>query len=206
MERKPRQTIMEEFPEHLRAIGTLAVEIVNLELMLAELLSALLRVPRRAGNEIYFTPRANTLRVQILQNVAAELLASVPEAKGRVISLAKRAIGAINERSKVLHDAWATPDRLRVYRHPAPLTRKPKEPPQPAKLSEIIKHITIIRGLITETKRLTREFDTTKSYATLLRTLHSQDRAEIRAEERKLAGRRKGARPKRKRPPQAFPK
>jgi hypothetical protein len=119
MARKPYQTIMEEFPDHLKAIGTLAVEIVNLEVMLADLLAAMLRIPRRVGHEIYFSPRANSVRVQILQNTAAELLASAPETRSQVISLAKRSLGAINERSEVLHSSWGTPNRLWVTRRSA---------------------------------------------------------------------------------------
>ena len=201
MGRKPYQTIMEEFPEHLQAIGTLAVEIVNLEVMLADLLSAMLRIPRRVGHEIYFSPRANSVRVLILQNAAAELLASVPETRGQVISLAKRSLGAINERSDVLHAAWGTSNRLWITRRSPPLTRVPKEATARAELSDITNLVGRIRVLTTEAVRLTREFETAKNYAALLRTLHKQDRAEIQAEARSLANSRKGVLPKPKLPP-----
>ena len=50
-------TVLERQPDYLRAIGTACVEIVNLEMMLADLLGAILRIPENAARAIYYAPQ-----------------------------------------------------------------------------------------------------------------------------------------------------
>ena len=67
---------LERFPEHVRAIGMISIENANLELSLADLLGATLKISRRVAHAIYFTPRAAALRLEILQAAARARLAS----------------------------------------------------------------------------------------------------------------------------------
>ena len=73
------QSSLEQYPEHVRAIGMISIENANLEMSLADLLGAVLTIPKRLAHAIYFTPRAASLRVEILEAAAKAML--VPRAK-----------------------------------------------------------------------------------------------------------------------------
>ena len=70
-------TVLERQPEYLRAIGTVAVEMVNLELMLSDLLGAILAIPQTA-DAIFCGPQATSPRLIILKGVAKEMLKEHP--------------------------------------------------------------------------------------------------------------------------------
>jgi hypothetical protein len=113
------QSSLNEYPDHVNAIGMISIENANLEMGLAELLAAVISVPRRVAHAIYFTPRAATLRIDILKEAAAAKLAPNPkaspdseletqkrEALATTIKLTNRAHKAVQKRHDVIHDAW----------------------------------------------------------------------------------------------------
>jgi hypothetical protein len=65
----PYQSTMERFPDHVKAIGMITVELANVEVMLAQLLGALLDRNTPIAEAIYFAPRATIARVAIVDDV-----------------------------------------------------------------------------------------------------------------------------------------
>src|SRR5690349_14806856 len=70
-------SVLEAHPDYVRAIGMVNVEINNMELSLAFLLSAILDTDPEIGQAIYLTPKAAFARLEILQNVAEGILGPV---------------------------------------------------------------------------------------------------------------------------------
>jgi hypothetical protein len=66
-------------PDHVNAIGMISIENANLELVLAALMSAAPMMPRRVAHTIYFTPRAATVRIEILIAAARAELSPNPK-------------------------------------------------------------------------------------------------------------------------------
>lgn len=110
-------------PGHVNAIGMISIENANLELVLAALMSAALMMPRRVAHAIFFTPRAATVRIEILIAAARAELSPNPKAEPdsileaqkrdafqKVDKLAKRSLAVIQRRHDVMHDAWAVDD------------------------------------------------------------------------------------------------
>lgn len=114
-----RESGLEQFPEHVHAIGMISIESANLELALADLLGAALNISRRVAHAIYFTPRAAALRLEILQAAAKARLAprsnvrsdSLLETQKRdairkIERIVKRSYQHIQKRHNIIHDAW----------------------------------------------------------------------------------------------------
>jgi hypothetical protein len=149
------QTVLVSNPRYLKAIGTLSVEITNMEIMLAELLAAILDLPRSFGQTIYWTPRAHSVRIDILNQTAKHAFAGFPKYQGNAGSIAKRALGIANARHEIVHESWGlTPDRTRITRRRLPLHRNSSARRIP--LSEITDEITKARKLIGEVISLTK--------------------------------------------------
>lgn len=84
---------LEHYPDHVYAIGMISIENSNLELSLSELFSAVLFLPKKVGHAIFFTPRANTLRVVPLgdlQNIIRDYRQLIQEADRLVKELRQR--------------------------------------------------------------------------------------------------------------------
>src|ERR1700720_3330522 len=79
----PTKHQLARFPDHVEAIGLLALETVDLELELALLFSRMLMIWPRVGEAIYMTPLNAHARIEILQNAAQQLLAPRAADKGR---------------------------------------------------------------------------------------------------------------------------
>ena len=77
------QSTLERFPDHVKAIGMISIEIGNLEMVLGDLLAALLMIPSFLGQAVYMTPRAAIARVDVLDNVIAITL--IKGSQGRKI-------------------------------------------------------------------------------------------------------------------------
>ena len=50
---------LERYPEHVQAIGMIALETVSLETELASLFSRMLRMPRKSASAIFFSPNGD---------------------------------------------------------------------------------------------------------------------------------------------------
>jgi hypothetical protein len=102
----PVQTVLENDPEYLRAIGTLCVEIANTELLLADLLGSLLKVEQKVAHAIYFSPQYLGPRLAILQNAADTALQESPDGLRRIPTLVKEVRRYANRRNDIVQRSW----------------------------------------------------------------------------------------------------
>src|SRR6266702_1945275 len=104
---------LEQRPKFVKAIGMISIENSSLEVLLAELLAALLGIHGEFGILIYFTPKAAIPRLDMIANVIEPSLPSRPELAARVRNIVKRSKAAIGKRHDVMHSLWTLAD------HPA---------------------------------------------------------------------------------------
>ena len=100
------KTSLEQFPEHLQAIGMISIENGRLEIALAGLFGVILRVSKNLSHAIYFTPRAAALRIGILEASAKVKFATQKDIFNKIRGLAKRSRNLIQKRHDIIHDAW----------------------------------------------------------------------------------------------------
>lgn len=67
------QSMLERHPKHVKAIGMITIDLSNLDIMLAQLLGALLNIPAEVADAIYFSPQAAGPRLSIIDNVVRKL-------------------------------------------------------------------------------------------------------------------------------------
>jgi len=177
----PYQTILERHPTLLRTIGTLSVEVVNLEIMLADLLAAILVLPQAVGREIYFTPNATTVRLNILLNASLEILAPFDRYRDQVKAIVGRAKAVFGKRNEMMHEAWgiASSDAKTLTRRKLPF--KPENPLTPASVAELSDAINRARFLITSIMDLTFAIEDDEHYATSIRKYGKQAQDEAPA-------------------------
>jgi hypothetical protein len=99
---------LEKYPDHAQAIGMASVEIANLEIMLGELLGALLHIDRDYGALVYLTPKAAIARLDIIENVASVALVEGTDGRKEFDDIVYRAKSVIGRRHGYIHDAWGT--------------------------------------------------------------------------------------------------
>lgn len=105
-------------PEYLQTIGLVSVEVNSMESMLASLFASAIGVQPLVGRAIYYAPKAASARIDVLMAGAEQALATRPKVQDRVLSLAKRAKGVLEERNAIVHDMWALPpDTDAVHRY-----------------------------------------------------------------------------------------
>lgn len=100
----PYQSMLERYPEHVKAIGMIAVEMTNVEVLLADLLGAMLNLRRPIAEAIYFSPQSTGPRLSIVKNAAKSAL--TPDMAKIVIDLTEEARSCQNTRNDLLHDSW----------------------------------------------------------------------------------------------------
>ncbi|MDH2352159.1 hypothetical protein QCM80_16010 [Bradyrhizobium sp. SSUT112] len=141
---------LERRPKFVKAIGMISIENSSLEVLLAELLAALLGIHGEFGILIYFTPKAAIPRLDMIDNVTEPSLAGHPELAARIRAIVKRAKAAIGRRHDVMHTLWA-------FDHPADGVQQillPSFKGGEVKLSTLDKLVADYRGLIEETAPL----------------------------------------------------
>jgi hypothetical protein len=164
----PVRTTLERRPGYLRAIGTISVEIVNLEVMLAELLGVLLGVPEKIADAIYFAPQATGPRLTIVSNVVAQTLRKWPNYLAKAQDCLKRARGYQNRRNDILHEMWGLAEnRKHIARHGLPV--RDGAAPKIVTPEELKKLIYDIRVLAQHVIYLTDQIENDASYAPLPR-------------------------------------
>ena len=99
---------MERFPEHVSAIGMISIEIANLEIMLSLLLSHLLNVSGQLAHAVYFTPRANIARLEMITNVMSIVLAGDENKylRNKIEKLISRTTTVMGKRHDTIHNSW----------------------------------------------------------------------------------------------------
>ena len=88
----------------------ISIENASLEVLLAELLAALLGIHGELGIIVYFTPKAAIPRLDTIANVTEPSIGGNKKLVGKVRSVVKRAKAAIGKRHDVMHALWALND------------------------------------------------------------------------------------------------
>ncbi|HMK79377.1 MAG TPA: hypothetical protein VK438_06985 [Xanthobacteraceae bacterium] len=165
---KPSEHNLTQRPDYVSAIGMVALETVDLEIRLAGLFAAIVGLSSRVAQAIYFSPKAEQARMDILRNAANAAYHVSPSRTGnqakqkrdallKVETLLKRSEKVIRKRHRVVHDDWNISEKEKtVTRRPVGgELERPRTPVPISDLSDIIKQL---RELIDDVYDLSKEF------------------------------------------------
>jgi hypothetical protein len=146
-ELRPFQSTLEAFPDHVKAIGMISIEIANLEFALGDLLGAVLHISPDFARTIYQTPNAGMGRLAILENAIDDALIKDSEGHKHLRALTKAAKALMGQRHEMIHDAWGTAeeDRTKIMRRSVPF--RDAKPAKPVALADLKDMVTRIRAL-----------------------------------------------------------
>jgi hypothetical protein len=172
---EPRHfTVLRQRPDYLRAIGTLSVEVVNMEVFLAHLLSAITKLHVDVSDAIYFAPQAFSPRLQILLGAAKHALKERPEYLSRAVDYAAKAREYGNRRNDIVHNVWGITDSTgEITRKPLPLS----DAGRPVPITEINQTIYNVRILMNSVIELAEQIDNDRTYWPSQKTLPAQAQA-----------------------------
>lgn len=102
----PFQSSMERFPDHVKAIGMISVEVANMDIFLGYLFAAILQIVGSVGREIFLTPKSATARLDLLETAINEVISDKSERKKLLLSIHRRAWNIVEKRQKMMHDSW----------------------------------------------------------------------------------------------------
>lgn len=146
---EPYQSPLEAHPEHVAAIGMIAIEMGNLDFMLGGLLGALLHIDMEIARTIYLTPRVALGRIEILENAIKTSVQPNTDMFREVDGIRKRARKLIDKRHTMVHEHWGVdiatgiPSRQRI-----PHRTEPASTPVP--IHELRNMIRDIRRVATD--------------------------------------------------------
>jgi hypothetical protein len=155
---------LEDYPDHVKAIGMISIENANLEFAMAGLFGRTCFIPLRIALAIYLTPKSAIARLEIFQNAAKVALRPRGDEDHRkklrvslrkVNRIAERAKTVIGKRHGIIHDAWG------VDRESKEVLRAPPARPildQKVPLKELKELISEFRRLIDDVDALRDEF------------------------------------------------
>jgi hypothetical protein len=146
--RKPRQSPLEHFPEYTKALGLIAVELANLEVVLSNLLGAILNASQNVSSALYFTPKSSQARMETLQNLVEEVLPNTPflsQAK----SLLRRSLRLVNKRNDMLHGTWGISRQDPVQVFVLSLPSGKKDPVEVETLTTMVNDLRILADEVT---------------------------------------------------------
>lgn len=101
---------MESFPEHVHTIGMINIEIANLEIELSHLLSRLLGISEKLANILYFTPRANMARIEVVSKIAKHALKKEKTKLADIEKVIAKSKSVMGRRHDAMHGAWSISD------------------------------------------------------------------------------------------------
>jgi hypothetical protein len=145
------------YPNYVQAIGMMVVEMTSMEVMLGDVLGALLNLGAEESNQIYFTPKAAIARIDVIANLATcPLFNAFPALRTKTVALAKRAKALMGKRHDTIHAHWAVSlDGNAVGRVRPPFDTKPAY--EVVKLSDLNTLIHDIRQLTKEARHFCDE-------------------------------------------------
>jgi hypothetical protein len=172
MAKKERETIswhsLSGRPDYVQLIGMVALEVVDLEIRLANLFGRIIGVSQREAQAIYFSPKAEQARMDIIRNSANAAFAVSPsqagilarqkrEALEKVEAILSRSEKLIRQRHRVVHDEWNISDKEKIVtrRLVGGELKRPRIPVAKDELSNLIEKL---RELIDEVYDLSQEF------------------------------------------------
>lgn len=103
---EPLESALENYPDHVRAIGMIAIEISNLELAISNLLSILLNIDAHRGRIVYFTPKAAIARLDIVRNLNETLDPKHKAARTIIDDILDRSQAVLGKRHEFIHNSW----------------------------------------------------------------------------------------------------
>lgn len=159
---------LDDYPEYVKNIGMVALETVDLEIRLANLFGRIIGLTPRKAQAIYFSPKAEQARMDIIRNAANAVFHVPPSQKGsvarqkaaaleKVEALLTRSEKLIRKRHRIVHDEWNVSEKEKT------VTRRlvggelvrPRTPVQIAELTDLIGEL---RLLIDDVYALSQEF------------------------------------------------
>lgn len=166
----PTRHQLSRYPKHVKAIGMIALETVDLELELALLFSEMLSLPYNVAEAIYMTPRGDQARLDILRNAAKALFAPHPRSKAtspkskkkaslksKVLNIISRAQKCTQKRHRAMHDEWYVLPRTREIKR-IQVDGTGVEEGTPIPLPQLNDDIRIVRTLIDDITELAKTF------------------------------------------------
>jgi hypothetical protein len=167
------------YPDYVLQIGLITIEITNLEVMLGDLLGALLDFDDDASHGIYFTPRAAIARMDVLVNVAeSPRFDEHPNLRTSVVKIAHRAKALMGQRHDIIHaHGVASDDGKMVGR---------LRPPFSSDLRREIIALRVLKKLVADIRALIKEarFAMDEIYETLRPDTWPQNTRITRADRR----------------------
>ena len=97
---------LERHPAYPKALGILSAEIGVLEMLLGELLGAILGIETHVGQVIYNSPQSYSGRLDILGNVISVILNEKAEGTKKLNGFIKRTRKRIQYRNTAMHSVW----------------------------------------------------------------------------------------------------
>ena len=149
-ENMPFQSPLEQRPEYTSAIGLISIEVGVLEMMLGEMLGAILGISADVSQIIYMTPQSYTGRLEILQNVIDAVMKPDSPGTKKLLGFIKRTRARIQYRNDAVHCVWGVlkSDQKIVTRRPVPFIDKNR--PVPVPITELQAQLHKLRELIDE--------------------------------------------------------
>lgn len=153
MAKPTKVSALERHPAYPKALGILSAEIGVLEMLLGELLGAILGIETHLGQVIYNSPQSYTGRLDIPANVISVTLKPTIPGTVRLNGFIKRTRARIQYRNTVMHSLWGIKqsDPSIVTRREVPLL--PDRPQIPVPLRELQDEIAKVRTLIDEVEQ-----------------------------------------------------
>lgn len=166
----PTRHQLSRFPDHVKAIGLMSLETVDLELELAVLFSRMLFINSAVGEAIYMTPRGDRARLDILRNAAKQLFALRKNEKphsesgkrkrstlSKIESIIGRAQDCIDKRHRAMHDDWYISSETKEIKR-IPVDGVIGRVAKPIPIEQLNDDVRALRVLIDDVTALAKEF------------------------------------------------
>jgi hypothetical protein len=139
------------FPAYVHAIGMMVVEMTSLEVMLGDLLAALLGLEHGEAHQIYFTPKAAIARIDVLANlVECDAFNDFPAIRKGTTAIAKRAKALMGKRHDVIHAHW-------YVSYDGKMVGRIRPPFEGETVADEDVELETLQALVTNIRHLTRE-------------------------------------------------
>jgi hypothetical protein len=149
------KSTLAERPEYANAIGTISIELANLEIELGNLFGALLHVDKYFGRLVYLTPNSYQARLHMLENVTAATFDEETAERKHLKTIITKARAYIGQRHNLVHDAWGThkDDSTKIARQALPIKEKDQATIVPIEtLTDLIRKIQALTYVVIKTQ------------------------------------------------------
>ena len=148
---------LEYYPEHVRLVGMISIEMANMDYTLASLLGSLLHIDEEIGRTLYLTPRVAIGKLEMLGNTITASVRAGSERDKQLRDLLAKARSIIQKRHEMIHDFWGVDEETG---HPSriSLPTRPTKPKRLAPINELEDMVTQIRTIMTTADFLARTF------------------------------------------------